>query len=121
MTEPTAELIRRALRDAVQATSLRAVARAVDMSPTGLQKFLDGSTPIGRTLRSTGAWYAHNVEPLLDEETEDAAVHVLLRELARDLPPEHVAKMEAVLRHAAGQARQYRGRLKAVDPVGDAG
>ncbi|HEU4561216.1 MAG TPA: hypothetical protein VFS20_25410 [Longimicrobium sp.] len=51
------ERYRIALEDAIALTSLRAVARAVGMSPTGLTKFIDGTNPYGRTLERVRTWY----------------------------------------------------------------
>lgn len=56
-TAPDLERYRIALKDAVSLTSLRAVARAVGMSPTGLTKFLDGTNPYGPTLERVRTWY----------------------------------------------------------------
>jgi hypothetical protein len=52
------EAIRAAVRIAIEATSLRAVARAVDMSPMGLKHFAAGTQPYSATLRKLTAWYA---------------------------------------------------------------
>jgi len=55
---PLVEAIRAAVRIAIEATSLRAVARAVDMSPMGLKHFAAGTQPYSATLRKLTAWYA---------------------------------------------------------------
>lgn len=49
--------IREAARLAVEATSLRATARAIKMSPMGLKHFLSGTNPYRGTLRKLTAWY----------------------------------------------------------------
>jgi hypothetical protein len=60
---PLVEAIRAAVRLAIEATSLRAVARAVDMSPMGLKHFAAGTQPYSATLRKLTAWYAvHQAE-----------------------------------------------------------
>ncbi|HEX8831800.1 MAG TPA: hypothetical protein VF705_11570, partial [Longimicrobium sp.] len=51
------EAIREAARLATEASSLRAVARAVGMSPMGLRHFLDGRRPYTVTLRKLTMWY----------------------------------------------------------------
>jgi AcrR family transcriptional regulator len=57
------EAIREAARLAVEETSLRAVARAVGMSPMGLRHFLDGRAPYSATLRKLNVWYVlHQAE-----------------------------------------------------------
>ena len=57
METPTLDQIRVAVAEAVEASSLRAVARQVDMSATGLQKFIKGAAPYAPTLRRLYAWY----------------------------------------------------------------
>ena len=49
--------IRDAARLAVEATSLRAVARDIGMSPMGLKHFLEGTQPYSATFRKLTAWY----------------------------------------------------------------
>jgi len=48
-----------ALENEIARTSLRAVARAVRMSPTGLTKFLNGTRPYGNTVARLREWYFH--------------------------------------------------------------
>lgn len=50
--------MRAAIDNRIVATSLRAAARAVGMSPSGLQKFLDGSPPGSITVEKLLRWYA---------------------------------------------------------------
>jgi hypothetical protein len=74
------EAIRQAARLATEATSLRAVARAVGMSPMGLRHFLDGRRPYSATLRKLNVWFvAHSVDELgFSEDAARAALAVLL-------------------------------------------
>ncbi len=54
------------LRAAVEATSLRAVAAEVDVSPSAIHKVMNGTVPYDRSMRRYVAWYlAHgqHVEP----------------------------------------------------------
>lgn len=51
------ERMREVLARRVEATSLRHVAREVGMSPTGLQKVLDGADSYSRTRRKLERWY----------------------------------------------------------------
>lgn len=51
------ERYRIALDDAIALTSLRAVAREIGMSPSGLTNFLNGTHPYGRTLERVRNWY----------------------------------------------------------------
>ena len=50
---------RRALRNAIDRSSLRAVAQAVGMSPTGLQNFVNGALPRAKTRERIRAWFVH--------------------------------------------------------------
>ncbi|HYH82354.1 MAG TPA: hypothetical protein VEX86_21360 [Longimicrobium sp.] len=76
------EAIREAARLATEATSLRAVARAVGMSPVGLKHFLDGRRPYTATLRRLTIWFiAHGAEGGASEEHIRAAVGMLLEGL----------------------------------------
>ncbi|HWK90336.1 MAG TPA: DUF433 domain-containing protein [Longimicrobium sp.] len=49
--------LREVVRSHVNRTSLRAVARQVGMSPSGIHKFLQGSQPYSPTLRRLRSWY----------------------------------------------------------------
>lgn len=76
------EAIREAARLATEATSLRAVARAVGMSPMGLKHFLDGRNPYTATLRRLTIWFvAHGAEGGAPEELIRAAMGMLLEGL----------------------------------------
>jgi hypothetical protein len=94
------DLLRRAVRQAVEATSLRGVARELAMSPSGLQKFYEGATPLPLTRRKLERWYAATraAQPLdagaavrilrvlghgLLPGRREAAVHAMLESLAR--------------------------------------
>jgi len=54
---PLVEAIRVAAKLAIEATSLRKVARAVGMSPMGLKHFVAGTHPYSATYRKLIAWY----------------------------------------------------------------
>jgi len=77
------------LRDAVErqvtTRSLRHAARQVGMSPTGLQKFLDGASPTDATRRKLERW-AFERAAAGEPPTGESAVAVL-RHLAGVLPP----------------------------------
>lgn len=51
------EAIRAAAKLAIEATSLRKVARDVGMSPMGLKHFVAGTQPYSATYRKLLAWY----------------------------------------------------------------
>jgi hypothetical protein len=77
------ERYRIALETAIAQTSLRAVAAAVGMSPTGLSEFLDGSKPRAKTIESIRGWYQQHAG--LDAvRPEDIAAQ--LRRIVATLP-----------------------------------
>ena len=90
VTRPvTAELeqefgaIRAALRREAERTSLRSVAREVEMTPSGLRGVLDGATPYASTRARLRAWYfrwQRGREPTAAEADE------LMRLLLRRVP-----------------------------------
>lgn len=83
--ESAAELarIRNALRSAIERLTLRAVALQVGMSPTGLQQFVAGSSPYGKTRQKVRAWY-YREAGFASIPAQDAAF--LLRRLVGTLP-----------------------------------
>lgn len=93
------ERLREAVAERVNTYSLRQVARAVGMSPTGLQKFLDGATPYAATRRKLERWYvreAASTPGAIDAESARAALLLL----GQDLPATERRKvlMDIVLR-----------------------
>lgn len=56
-------LLRESAARAIEETSLRAVARAIGMSPMGLQHFVNGTRPYRGTLRKINLWYLRFVYP----------------------------------------------------------
>ncbi len=84
------ERLRETVLARVRSTSLRAVAREVGMSPSGLDKFLSGGNPYSGTRRKLYNWWLrallHDVAP---ERRE-----VILAELVRTLRDLHHAHGE---------------------------
>src|SRR4028118_2013034 len=78
------DMIRGALRQRIAETSLRATARELGMSPTGLQQMIEGASPYKKTVDRITAWYAawKKDPPPVDPATR----HVMLVELTRHLP-----------------------------------
>lgn len=79
-------LVRDHVRRRVEETGLRNVARQIGMSPSGLAKLLDGTTPYQKSIRKLYAWYARELtsgKPPVDAKMIAAA----LRVLARLVPP----------------------------------
>lgn len=83
------EAIREAARRAVAENSLRAVARAIPMSPMGLQHFINGTSPYRSTLRKLTAWYVNRGASRgeFSEETVLAALAILLDGLPDEQQP----------------------------------
>ena len=90
----TVEHLREMAAARVENTSLRAAAREIGMSPTGLKKFLMGTAPYAPTLRRLRKWYLHHAALSTGEVSgHDASASLLV--LTHDLPP-------AVRRETAG-------------------
>lgn len=79
--------LREAVTIRVQATSLRAVARQVGMSPSGLDKFLAGGMPYQKSRRKLFDWLHRERNNLGAEMTVDG-IAAALGSLVRDLPPD---------------------------------
>ncbi|HET7228449.1 MAG TPA: hypothetical protein VFJ16_00470 [Longimicrobium sp.] len=71
----------------VENTSLRGVAREIGMSPTGLKKFLGGTSPYSPTLRRLRKWYLQHASlPTGEVSYHDASAALVV--LTHDLQPE---------------------------------
>ena len=79
-------LMREAAMERVERTSLRAAAREIGMSPTGLKKVLDGNMPYTKTVHRLRRWYLQHAGDAREELSEDEA-HAALSVLVHDLPP----------------------------------
>ena len=83
--EATVEYLRASAAEAVHRISLRAVARQIGMSPTGLKKFLAGTAPYSPTLRRLRKWYVqHAAVPTGQVTYEDASAAIAV--LTLDFP-----------------------------------
>ena len=100
------ERYREAVRQAISGSTLRAVAKEVEMSPSGLQKFLDGTNPYGRTKEKLRFWY-YRQAGFSSFAVED--VVLILRRLVGTLPaPDHgVAGMLEAIETAYQRAGMY--------------
>jgi hypothetical protein len=96
------EVLRAAVRTAVQSSSQRTVAEQIGLTHRGLAKFLDGSTPRENTRRKLREWYVReaSTRPSLDKATVQAAIGVLLG----GLPEGDRARAEAKLLEAVRQS-----------------
>jgi len=97
--------------------SLRGVAREVGMSPSGLQKFVDGSVPYLPTRQKLERWYVREAargETEVSVEVASAALDTLVRGLSpwarRALVQRLVAEMGAAY-DAAGQRPPWLDQL----------
>ncbi|HET6229143.1 MAG TPA: hypothetical protein VFE05_03630 [Longimicrobiaceae bacterium] len=101
--------LRESVRTAVQAASLREVARDVGMSPSGLRKFLAGSSAYSATRRKLERWYVRRDATLqTDGLTGDSALRVV-EVLVQELPPSRhlsaTARVVSTLEEVYGAAR----------------
>jgi hypothetical protein len=78
-TDGEVEWIRTTVTRRVAETSLRQVSRGIGMSPSGLQKFMDGSRPYSNTLLKLRTWYVrHLAQDVSVVTTNDAHSALLL-------------------------------------------
>jgi hypothetical protein len=110
MEEPlptSVDHLRESVAIRVHATSLRAVARQVGMSPSGLEKFMAGGVPYSGTRRKLVEWwYRQAPHPHLQLSADEVAV--ALGTLVSDLPPD---RRERTLRELVGTLRElYAGQ-----------
>lgn len=66
----------------VEQTSLRQVARDVGLSPSGLDKFLNGAEPYRKTRRKLEAWYVRGAATDLGQDVSPETVAAAVRILA---------------------------------------
>lgn len=90
LTPDQIERLRAAATTRVKVTSLRKAAREIGMSPSGLQKFLNGTAPYEPTLHRLRTWYGDDGA---QREREEAIARLLGL-----LPAQRRTKAEAVLR-----------------------
>lgn len=99
------EAIRREAGLARDASSLRAVAREMDITPMGLRAFLlNVGKPQARTVRKLNLWYARRMATRLPEGEDEARAALII--LAGYFP-EH-ERAAAVLEHLGALERRFR-------------
>jgi hypothetical protein len=98
--------IRAAVSAKVHQTTLRAVSRAVGLSPSGLSHFIDGANPNPGTIRKLRTWYRRYGTLPMSVTPAEATASVLT--LCGDLPTERQPVVSVqlldVLRAAYGDA-----------------
>lgn len=95
MTDVLLQQIRAAANAARERTSLRAAAREVGMSPTGLSNFLRGSKPYPGTLRKLQAWYVREGTRHVKMSASDG--HAAISVLTEGIPAEYREQCETEL------------------------
>jgi hypothetical protein len=80
-------LLRQALRNEIAATSLRHVSRQAGMTPTALQKFIDGGQPSSDTRRQVERWFVLHGPARLQSGLTAERVMAVLRVMVQDLAP----------------------------------
>lgn len=123
------EAIREALRLAVEAASLRSVAREAGMSPMGLSNFISGKsvTSYSATVRKLNNWYVRHQaggRPTLSEDAARAALLLLLDgipERSRDRGAARLLETLAALHREGGThvPPWLQALLPPPDPGGD--
>jgi hypothetical protein len=99
------EAIRREAGLARDASSLRAVAREMDITPMGLRAFLlNAGKPQARTVRKLNQWYARRMATRLPEGEDEARAALII--LAGYFPERE--RRAAVLEHLEAMERRFR-------------
>lgn len=91
-TEIDWERIRRALDREELRTSLRELARMLDVSPTGLRGFLDGADPYVKTGEKYRRWYLEH-----GDDRPDMLLEAAIREVLRRVRPDRREAVAAYL------------------------
>jgi hypothetical protein len=91
-TEIDWERIRRALDREELRTSLRELARTLDVSPTGLRGFLDGADPYVKTGEKYRRWYLEH-----GDDRPDMLLEAAFREVLRRVRPDRREAVAAYL------------------------
>jgi hypothetical protein len=98
------DAIRREAGLARDASSLRAVAREVGITPMGLRGFLmDAGKPQARTVRKLNLWYARRMATRLPDGEDEARTALTI--LSRYFPERE--RKPAVLEHLAVMERRF--------------
>lgn len=96
--------IREAAQARADASSRRAVAREIGLTPRGLDVFLAGAKPHPRTLEKLLRWYRDQVEGAEGPPISEAeALRVLMRFFPPEARPAAVQRVTEVLRQLADE------------------
>jgi hypothetical protein len=92
--------LREAVQARVEATSRRATAREIGLTPRGLELFLAGAKPQAKTLAKLLAWYEQHVDNTDGPPISEAdAIRVLLRPIPREVRQQARERITELLRH----------------------
>lgn len=108
----TIDRLREMVSIRVQATSLRSVARQVGMSPSGLEKFLQGGMPYSGSRRKLYDWYTREGSQLRSDLTADG-ISAALGRLVQDLPDGQRAPAMAGVLEVLMEAYDAQGAVPA--------
>ena len=92
------QLIRNALAESTEVRGLRATARELRMSASGLRNFIEGTAPYGKTLRRAQAWYAewsHRHGSL--DVADETAIRVLVATVPEERRQRAAERLEALI------------------------
>jgi hypothetical protein len=106
--------VRERVAHAIEGASLRAVAREIGISPTGLQNFADGGTPYRGTRRKLVEWYTVHAAATVSGAVSPDAAAAALDLLVHELPPHR--RPDARLRIVRALRDAYE--RSAIDPPG---
>jgi hypothetical protein len=109
---PGVAVLREAVRRAVEATSLRAVAAQIGLTHHSVRNFLNGSSPHASNVRKLREWYVREAAsaPEPSAESVEAALSILTETLPEDRRESIGRKMLEMLReeHTASGVRLPR-------------
>jgi len=103
-------VLRAAIRDAVERSSLRAVAAQVEISPSGVHALLtNDSYPRSKTLNQLREWYIREAQmrPGMTQATANAAINLLLGRLPRQERSRVTSQLVEALHTAYGAANMH--------------
>lgn len=97
--------LREAAQARAEASSRRAVAREIGVTPRGLDVFLGGAKPHPKTLEKLLRWYREQIEDAEGPPISEAeALRVLLRFVPEDLRPDAAVRTVGFLRGLAEES-----------------
>ncbi|MFL5383065.1 MAG: hypothetical protein ACJ8GN_11160 [Longimicrobiaceae bacterium] len=103
------DVLRESVRRAVEAYSLRHVARQIGLSHIGLKRFIEGAEPYSSTRRRLLHWYVSHAAEMravaVSDETAGAALAVLLDGVPPEARPAAMTRLLEAVAQIHQQAR----------------